>query len=105
MTTGKISPTLERQSTVVEPAFNPRAFADLRFERGRMILAFADGREITLPLSRYPTLQRAGPKRRNDWQVIGPAKGLHWPKLDLDLSLDGLIRGLAEAVPKPPKVR
>jgi hypothetical protein len=35
--------------------------------------------------------------------MIGPEKGFHWPALDLDLSVDGLIQGLREAIPTPPR--
>ena len=74
----------------------------LRFERGRLVLELSDQREVSVPLSRYPTLQRARPAQRNDWVLIGPGKAFHWESLDLDLSVQGLVSGLPEVVPKPP---
>lgn len=75
----------------------------LRFQGQRLIVEFRDGREVHLPLRLYPTLLRATPAQRRNWTMIGPEKGFHWPALDLDLSVDGLIQGLRQAIPSPPR--
>ena len=77
----------------------------LRFGPGRLIVIFRDGREIHLPLRLYPSLLRATPAQRKNWMMIGPAKGFYWPQLDLDLSVDGLIQGLRESIPAPPRTK
>ena len=82
----------------------PVVAVDLRFERGRLVVALSDGREVSVPLGWYPTLEQATPARRNRWTLIGGGKGIHWPELDLDLSVAGLTQGLPEAIPRPPKV-
>lgn len=74
----------------------------LRFANRRMVVIFDDGREVSVPLHRYPTLERATPAQRSAWRLIGPAKGFHWPALDLDLSVQGLTAGLPELIPSPP---
>ena len=61
-----------------------------------------DDREISQPLERYPTLMRATGKQRKEWELIGPAVGFHWPSLNLDLSVEGLLHGLPERIPAPP---
>jgi hypothetical protein len=33
-------------------------------------------------------------RERQHWELIGPGIGIHWPMLDEDISLDGLLRGL-----------
>src|SRR5689334_17479646 len=76
----------------------------LRFGRGRLIVALSDGREVSVPLAWYPTLERATAARRNRWQLLGGGRAVHWPDLDLDLSIAGLTRGFPEAVPRPPKL-
>jgi hypothetical protein len=76
----------------------------LRFAGRRIVLRLPDDREISLPLQRYPTLLKATSAQRNAWELIGPAVGFHWPALDLDLSVDGLLHGLPEHVPKPPVI-
>ncbi|MCC6580293.1 MAG: DUF2442 domain-containing protein [Phycisphaeraceae bacterium] len=81
---------------------NDSAAADLRFDRSRLVVTLTDGREIAVPLRLYPTLARAGAAQRDNWQLIGPGKAFHWPDLDLDLSVFGLINALPEATPPPP---
>jgi hypothetical protein len=67
-----------------------------------LIVLFKDGREVHLPLRLYPTLLAASKQQRKAWQMIGPGNAFHWKDLDLDLSIDGLIQGLREAIPPPP---
>ena len=79
--------------------------AGLRFGTDRLIVELEDGRELHVPLRIYPLLLHATPARRSHWVMIGPGKGFHWPDLDLDLSVDGLISGLREAIPAPPRAK
>lgn len=75
---------------------------NLQFRSRRIVVALTDGREISVPLEFFPTLERANARDRADWQSIGDGQGFHWPALDLDLSVEGLIRGMREAIPTPP---
>lgn len=75
----------------------------VQFDDARMILLFADGRELHCPLQLYPTLLDASPQQRENWRLLHHGAAIHWPKLDLDLSVDGLIQGLAERIPAPPR--
>ena len=77
----------------------------LRFEGGRMIMHLRDGRELSAPLVLYPTLEKATSRQRAAWELIGNGRAFHWPELDLDLSVDGILHGLAERIPPPPAVR
>ena len=77
---------------------------DLRFERGRLIVCLADDREVSVPLEWYPSLQRASATDRKHWRFIGRGVGIHWPRLDVDLSVAGLVNGFREAIPKPPRL-
>jgi Protein of unknown function (DUF2442) len=74
----------------------------LRFEKGRLIVELDDQREVSIPLSRFPTLAKARPAQRADWELIGPGKAFYWKALDLDLSVRGLVGGLPEVIPAPP---
>jgi uncharacterized protein DUF2442 len=76
----------------------------LRFAADRLVVAFRDGREVHIPLAFYPSLLQATPAQRANWEMIGSGKAFHWPRLDLDLSVDGLIQGLRQAIPPPPKL-
>jgi hypothetical protein len=50
-----------------------------------------DGREIRVPLEWFPKLRNASPEARRNWRLIGKGIGIHWPDLDEDLSLVGLL--------------
>lgn len=59
-----------------------------------------DGRSIIVPLAWYPRLLHATPSQRSNWELAGGGYGIHWPEIDEDLSVDGLLRGLpAPGVP------
>ena len=53
----------------------------------------ADGRTISVPLAWYPRLVHATQQERDNWKLIGGGQGIHWPDLDEDLSVEGLIMG------------
>lgn len=85
-------------------AAEPRAVG-LRFAKGRLIVQLEDEREVSVPLNRYPTLERARPGQRNAWRLIGRGVGFHWEALDLDLSVEGIVSGLPEYIPRPPTLK
>lgn len=76
----------------------------LRFERGKVVVVLDDGREMAVPLSKYPTLQRASATQRRNWEIIGDGDGFGWDDLDLHLSTLGLVNGYPERIPKPPAI-
>src|SRR3954447_10490153 len=80
------------------------AAAGLRFDGDRLVVQLDDGREVSVPLARYPSLRDAAPAQRAAWELIGPGKGFHWEDLDLDLSVEGLLRGIPEGIPRPPVI-
>ena len=53
----------------------------------------SDGRTIMVPLSWYPRLVHATPEERGNWELIGEGQGIHWPDLDEDISIEGLLAG------------
>ena len=52
-----------------------------------------DGRTVSVPLSWFPRLASATAEQRADWRLIGRGEGIHWPQLDEDLSVAGLLAG------------
>ncbi|MBN2444905.1 MAG: DUF2442 domain-containing protein [Spirochaetales bacterium] len=52
-----------------------------------------DGRTISVPLGWYPRLLYGTEKERNNVKLIGKGEGLHWPDLDEDISIKGLLAG------------
>jgi hypothetical protein len=80
---GTLAVTDERVASV--------SFAD------RLIVDLMDGRTIAVPLAWYPRLLDATPEQRADWEVAGAGYGIHWPQIDEDLSVEGLLRGAPAA--------
>ena len=62
------------------------------FTRNSLIVDLKDGRSISVPLTWYPKLLKATPQKRAHWEVCGGGYGIHWPLLDEDLSIGGLVR-------------
>ena len=56
-----------------------------------LIVHLVDGRKLEIPLSWFPKLFHATPSKRNRCRLIGNGIGIHWPDLDEDLSVSGLM--------------
>ena len=52
-----------------------------------------DGRTIAVPIGWYPRLAHGTPAERNNFQISGAGYGIHWPDLDEDLGVEGLLLG------------
>ncbi len=57
------------------------------------VVDFLDGRSVSIPVHWFPALQAASQTQRDNWQLLGDGEGIHWPGLDEDLSVAGLISG------------
>ena len=53
----------------------------------------SDGRSIAAPLAWFPRLMHGTAAERNHWRLIGQGHGIHWPDLDEDISVEGLLGG------------
>ena len=53
----------------------------------------SDGRSVSAPLAWYPRLVHASPAERAQWRLIGRGEGVHWPDLDEDISVEGVLAG------------
>ena len=58
-----------------------------------LTVTLADGRMVSTPLSWYPRLHHGSPAERNSWKLLGHGTGVHWPALDEDLSVEGMLAG------------
>lgn len=66
---------------------------DVAVTEATLSVELSDGRIISVPLTWYPRLVHATPSERNNWRIIGKGQGVHWPDLDEDISVEGLIVG------------
>jgi hypothetical protein len=78
---------------------DPRV-ADVKVTSRTLIVVLHDGREIRTPLAWFPRLANAGPKERAVWEPAAAGHGIHWPLIDEDLSVDGLLRGSPAPQPR-----
>jgi hypothetical protein len=54
-----------------------------------------DGRTVTVPVAWYPRLAHGTAREKARWRLIGDGYGIHWPDLDEDISIEGLLAGHA----------
>lgn len=66
---------------------------DVRVTDDELIVGLADGRRISAPVVWYPLLHKASEAARSNWRLIGDGIGIHWPDIDEDISVEGLLRG------------
>jgi len=75
---------------------NPRA-SEVKVTADELIVYLADGRTLSVPLTWFPRLLEAPEEKRQGWVLLGDGEGIHWPDIDEDVSIPGLLRG--EAAP------
>jgi hypothetical protein len=81
-----------RAETATEaPELQVRA-TGLDIDEGCMHVHLADGGVVSVPYTVTPRLQGATQEQRRNWRFIGPGMGIHWPDIDEDLSVAGLVR-------------
>ncbi len=64
---------------------------NVEVSRGKLHVMLIDGRELSVPLSWFPRLQKASPSQRKQWELIGGGIGIHWPLIDEDISVENLL--------------
>ena len=62
-----------------------------------LVVELSDGRTLAVPLVWYPRLWHGTPAERARYRLIGRGEGVHWPELDEDLSVEGLLAGRRSA--------
>jgi hypothetical protein len=64
----------------------------VEFTATELVVTLQDGRRIATPLEWYPRLQRASAAARAHFEIM--PMGIHWPDIDEDLSVAGMLKGL-----------
>jgi len=77
-------------STVETPT--PTA-ASVQVSEETLSVDLSDGRSISVPVAWYPRLSHGTTEQRNHYQMIGDGRGIHWPDLDEDISVENLLTG------------
>jgi len=64
----------------------------IAFTQDEITVVLADGRRLSVPLAWFPRLLHASPEQLENYELLGEGLGIHWPDLDEDLSVAGLLR-------------
>ena len=75
------------------PDVDPRAI-EVEVSEDELTVVLADGRRIAVPLAWFPRLLSATAEERSKFEILGGGVGIHWPEIDEDLSVEGLLRGI-----------
>jgi len=73
---------------IVEPRI-----ADLRVTEAEITAYLVDGRTVSVPLAWSWRLSDATPAQRDHWELVGEGIGVHWPEVDEDISVEGMLQG------------
>ncbi len=73
----------------------PTSATNVEITEESLIVDLEDGRTIAVPLAWYPRLLHASSAERNNWRLMGKGKGIHWPDLDEDISVENILLGNA----------
>ena len=52
-----------------------------------------DGRKLSVPLAWFPRLAHATPAELSKYELMGDGQSIHWPHVDEDISVAGLLAG------------
>ena len=72
----------------------------VRVTDDEIIAHLADGRVINVPLALSWRLSEATPKQRANFRLIGSGQGVHWPDVDEDISVEGMLHGVPAHRPR-----
>jgi hypothetical protein len=63
----------------------------VEFTESELVVTLMDGRRIATPLDWYPRLAKASARQRSKYEIM--PMGIHWPDIDEDLSIAGMLKG------------
>ena len=65
----------------------------VEFTDNDMVVFLVDGRKVIIPIGWFPRLENATKSQLENYELLGDGEGVHWPEIDEDLSVGGLLRG------------
>ena len=66
----------------------------LEFTDANLVIYLKDARVLSVPLAWFPRLLTASKKQLKNYELLGDGEGIHWPDIDEDLSVSGLLFGV-----------
>ena len=74
--------------------------SSIRVTEDEIIAYLVDGRTISVPLAWSWRLSEATRDQRNNFEILGDGQGVHWPDIDEDISVEGMLCGSPARRPK-----
>ncbi len=65
---------------------------EISFTTDELVVSLVDGRRLAVPLAWFPRLAKASIAQLQNYELMGDGEGIHWPEIDEDLSVEGLLR-------------
>ncbi len=81
-------------------ASNGPRIQNVRVTDDEIIAHLVDGRVISVPLAWSWRLSDATPAQRANFRLIAAGHGVHWPEIDEDLSVEGMLYGVPARRPR-----
>ena len=66
---------------------------NVEFTDDDLVVSLVDGRKVIVPLVWFPRLSNATRSQLENYELLGGGEGIHWPEIDEDLGVEGLLRG------------
>jgi hypothetical protein len=66
---------------------------DVEVREDSLVVDLVDGRTVSVPLTWYPRLWHGNRQERSHFEIIGDGAYIHWPDLDEDLTVAGILAG------------
>ena len=70
---------------------------DVSIGENSIVVDLDDGRTLSVPIAWFPRLRKATEPQRKNWRLLGRGEGIHWPDIDEDISVLGLLAGFGDA--------
>lgn len=80
-------------STAAQPNSEPRIRV-VEVSEDSITAQLTDGRTISVPLAWSWRLSDATSEQRSHYELIGQGSGIHWPDIDEDISVRGMLEGI-----------
>ena len=80
--------TLSAPTTLVSPRITKVSVTD-----DTLSVDLEDGRTISVPIGWYPRLAHGTLAERHNFEISSAGYGIHWPDLDEDIGVEGILLG------------
>jgi hypothetical protein len=74
-------------------AANLPRIIDAFLDDDSLTVCLEDGRTVSVPVAWYPRLAYGSARERANFQISSAGYGIHWPDLDEDIGVEGLLLG------------